>query len=50
VSEASPTALTRDAPANRKARRREMLPLEMPLANSSKELSLVSLAIGCLLS
>jgi hypothetical protein len=37
VSEASPTALTRDAPANRKARRREMLPLERPLANSSKK-------------
>jgi hypothetical protein len=49
VNEASPTALTRDAPANRKARRLEMLPLERPLANSSKELSLVSLAIDCLL-
>jgi hypothetical protein len=37
VNEASPTALTSDAPANRKARRREMLPLERPLANSSKK-------------
>jgi hypothetical protein len=36
-NEASPTALTRDAPANLRARRREMVPLANPLAKSSKE-------------
>jgi hypothetical protein len=37
VNEANPTALSRDAPANLRARRREMVPLANPFAKSSKE-------------
>jgi hypothetical protein len=40
---------TRAAPISLSALPRERVPLAIPLASSSKELSLVSLAIGCLL-
>ena len=40
---------TRAAPINLSALPREMLPLASPLASSSKELSIVPLAIGCIL-